>query len=259
MKKDIAEFVAQCPNYQQVKIEHQKPVRLCADAVWDTAPQKEKTLFQITEDGVLRYRGRIYVPNVAGLRQQVIGETHYYRYYIHPGATKMYRDIREVYWCDGMNKDIAVFVAQCPNYQQVKIEHQKPGGLLQAIEIPSWKWEGIMRFGRREKLIPRYIGPYRVMSKVGQVAYELDLPPDMESVHPVFHVSMLRKCIEDPSRIVSVDDVQVTEQLSYEETPIVILDRQVRRLGTKDIASVKNSGDDGWSTLGFLIFSHDGV
>ncbi|XP_019248517.1 PREDICTED: uncharacterized protein LOC109227774 [Nicotiana attenuata] len=97
-----------------------------------------------------------------------------------------------------------------------------------------------MRFGRKGKLSPRYIGPYRVIRKVGQVAYELDLPSKLESVHPVFHVSMLRKCIGDPYRIVLVDDVQVTEQLSYEETPIAILDRQIWRLRTKDVASSKS-------------------
>lgn len=99
--------------------------------------------------------------------------------------------------------------------------------------------KGVMRFSKKGKLSPRYIGPYRVIRKVGQVAYELDLPSDLESVHPVFHVSMLRKCIGDPSRIMSVDDIQVTEQLSYEETPIAILDKQVQRLRTKDVASVK--------------------
>ncbi|XP_059291375.1 uncharacterized protein LOC132044853 [Lycium ferocissimum] len=68
---------------------------------------------------------------------------------------------------------------------------------------------------------------------MGQVAYELD------SVHLVFHVSMLRKCIGDPFRVIPVDDFQVTEQLLYEEVPIAILDRQVRRLRHKDVTSVK--------------------
>ncbi|XP_070020887.1 uncharacterized protein [Nicotiana sylvestris] len=99
--------------------------------------------------------------------------------------------------------------------------------------------KGVMWFGKKGKLIPRYIGPYRIIRKVGQVAYGLDLPSDLESAHPVFHVSMLRKCIRDPSRIMSVDDIQVTEQLSYQETPIAILDRQIQRLRTKDVASVK--------------------
>ena len=65
------------------------------------------------------------------------------RYSIHPRSTKMYHDLNCLYWWDGMKKDIAEFVAQCPNCQQVKIEHQKPGGLLQDIEIPTWKWEMI--------------------------------------------------------------------------------------------------------------------
>ena len=77
----------------------------------DTTPQKEKTPFEITEDGVLIYRGRVCVPNVAGLRRRSMGETHYSRYSTHRRATKMYHDIREVYWWDGMNKDIEKFVA----------------------------------------------------------------------------------------------------------------------------------------------------
>ncbi|XP_070054394.1 uncharacterized protein [Nicotiana tomentosiformis] len=78
----------------------------------------EKTPFEITGDGALRYRGRLCVPNVAGLRRQVIGETHYSRYSVHPGATKMCHDIREIYRRDELKKDIAYFVAQCPNCQQ---------------------------------------------------------------------------------------------------------------------------------------------
>ena len=66
--------------------------------------------------------------------------------------------------------------------------------------------KGVMRFGKKGKLSPRYIGPYEIVRKIGKVAYELDLPPDLESVHPVFHVSMLRKCVGDPTRIVPVND-----------------------------------------------------
>ena len=78
--------------------------------------------------------------------------------------------------------------------------------------------KGVMRFGKKGKLSPRFIGPYRILHKVGQVAYELELPSGLEFVHPVFHVSMLQKCIEDPSQVVPVEDVQITEELSYDET-----------------------------------------
>ena len=62
-------------------------------------------------------------------------------------------------------------------------------------------WKGILRFGRRRKLRPIYIGRYEIISRVGLVAYRLDLPPELSKVHNVFHVSMLRKYIPDPSHV----------------------------------------------------------
>jgi len=113
------------------------------------------------------------------------------------------------------------------------------------FEVGDWVFlkispmKGVMRFGKKGKLSPRYIGPYKILRRIGQVAYELELPSELEFVHPVFHVSMLRKCIGDPSRVVPIKDVQVTKDLSYDEVPVAILDRQVRKLRTKDVASVK--------------------
>ena len=94
-------------------------------------------------DGVLRYQGRLCVPDVVELRQYILAEAHNSRYYIHLGATKMYRDLREVYWWNGMKRDIADFVSKCPNCQQVKVEHQKPGSMTQEIDIPTWKLNAI--------------------------------------------------------------------------------------------------------------------
>ncbi|MDV3143928.1 MAG: hypothetical protein Q8763_02730, partial [Candidatus Phytoplasma australasiaticum] len=94
-------------------------------------------------DDVLRYQGRLCVPSVDDLRDRILVEAHNARYSIHPGAIKMYRDLREVYWWGGMKKDIVKFMSRCPNCQQVKVEHQKPGGLAQNIEISEFKWEMI--------------------------------------------------------------------------------------------------------------------
>ena len=88
--------------------------------------------------------------------------------------------------------------------------------------------KGVVHFGKKGKLSPRYVGPYKVMRRIGKVAYELELPSEMDLVHPVFHVSMLRKCLGDPNAIVSL-----------EEVPVQILDRQVKRLRNKEVASVK--------------------
>ena len=68
---------------------------------------------------------------------------HGARYSIHPEATKMYRDLREVYWWSGMKRDIAEFMAKCSTYQQVKIEHQKPSGPMQEFIIAIWKWKQV--------------------------------------------------------------------------------------------------------------------
>ena len=99
--------------------------------------------------------------------------------------------------------------------------------------------KGVMRFGKKGKLIPRFIGPFEILSRVGEVAYKLALPPSLSAIHPVFHVSMLRKYISDESHVISLDSVELGPDLTFEEEPIAILDRQIRKLRTKEIASVK--------------------
>ncbi|KAH0720379.1 hypothetical protein KY285_005181 [Solanum tuberosum] len=110
----------------------------------DVNVHKQKVLaFEQGGDGVLRYQGRLCVPMVDGLQERIMEEAHSSRYSIHPGSTKMHRDLREVYWWDSMKMGIAEFVVKCPNCQQVKVEHQSPGGLAQNIELLEWKWEMI--------------------------------------------------------------------------------------------------------------------
>jgi len=99
--------------------------------------------------------------------------------------------------------------------------------------------KGVMRFRKKGKLSPRFIGLLEVLRRVGEVAYELDLPPSLARVHPVFHVSMLRKYHSNPSQVLDFSSVQLEKDLSYVEELVAILDRQVRKLRSKNIASVK--------------------
>ncbi|XP_070007747.1 uncharacterized protein [Nicotiana sylvestris] len=78
-------------------------------------------------DGTLQYQDRLCVPNINGLWERIMAEAHTSRYSMHPGSTKMYHDLREIYWWNDMKRDMANFVARCPNCQQVKVEHQRPG------------------------------------------------------------------------------------------------------------------------------------
>ncbi|WMV29128.1 hypothetical protein MTR67_022513 [Solanum verrucosum] len=84
--------------------------------------------------------------------------------------------------------------------------------------------KGVMRFGKKGKLSPRYVGPYRILKWIGKVAYELELPTDLAAVHPVFHISLLKKCVGDPASIVPLESVAVKDSLSYEDVPVEILD-----------------------------------
>ncbi|WMV50136.1 hypothetical protein MTR67_043521 [Solanum verrucosum] len=99
--------------------------------------------------------------------------------------------------------------------------------------------KSVMRFGKKGKLSPRYIGPYRISKRVVNVAYELELPQELAVVHSVFHIFMLKKCMGDPSLIIQIEDIGIKDSLSYEEIPVQILDRQVRKLRIKEVASVK--------------------
>ncbi|XP_070026023.1 uncharacterized protein [Nicotiana sylvestris] len=99
--------------------------------------------------------------------------------------------------------------------------------------------KGVMRFRKKEKLSLRFIGPFEILRHVGEVAYELALPPSLAGVHSVFHVSMLRKYHSDSLHVLDFSSVQLDKDLSYVEEPVAILDRQVRNLRSKNIASVK--------------------
>ena len=85
-----------------------------------------------------------------------------------------------------------------------------------------------MRFGRKGKLAPRYIEPFEIRSKVGEVAYRLVLLPELSRIHPVFHVSILRRYISDPFYILQSQTMELSEDLTYKEYPVEIVDRQIR-------------------------------
>ncbi|CAN4093129.1 unnamed protein product [Withania somnifera] len=97
----------------------------------------------------------------------------------------------------------------------------------------------MVRFGRRGKISPGYIGPYEIIERVGDVAYRLALPPIPSAIHPVFHVSMLRRYVHDESHVIREDSVRIDENLSFAEEPVLILAREVRKLRSGEIPMVK--------------------
>ncbi|GJQ99316.1 putative reverse transcriptase domain-containing protein [Tanacetum coccineum] len=199
------------------------------------------------------------VPLKGDVRTLIMDEAHKSKYSVHPGADKMYYDLRDMYWWPGMKKDLAVYVSKCLTCLKVKAEHQRPFDLLRLPEIPEWKWEriamdfvtkfhrtsnghdiiwikdrlkvahdrqksyadkrrkplkfivgdyvllkvspwkGVLRFGKKGKLAPRFVGPFEIIEKIGPAVYRLDFPKDLDGVHDTFHVSNVKKCLADPN------------------------------------------------------------
>ena len=97
----------------------------------------------LREDGTVVMGQRLCVPDVGDVRRDIMEEAHSSAYAMHPGSIKMYHTLKEHYWWKGMKRDIAEFTSRCLTCQQVKVEHQKPAGLLKSLPIPQWKWERI--------------------------------------------------------------------------------------------------------------------
>ncbi|KAD4180362.1 hypothetical protein E3N88_28953 [Mikania micrantha] len=420
--------------------------------------------YNLDEDnrGLKTRWGRVWIPPTCPLKSTLLEEAHKSKYSIHPGATKMYRDLRVNYWWPGMKRDVVKHVEKCLTCMQVKAEHQKPYGKLQPLEIPLWKWEhitmdlitklpktrkgydtiwvivdrltksahflpiresyssekmaetyvreivsrhgvpvtivsdrdtrftshfwrnfqeelgtkllistayhpqtdgqsertiqtledmlraciidfggswddylplaefsynnsyhssigmppyemlygrkcrtpvcwgevgqrelankkvvkvtneridqirahleaaqdrqksyadkrrrpiefqvgdfvllkvspwkGVIRFIKRGKLSPRFIGPFKIIARIGEVAYRLELPDELSGIHNTFHVSYLRKCLADESAYVPLDDLEIDDKLNYVEKPVAILDRKVKQLRNKSLNQVK--------------------
>ncbi|GJV09724.1 hypothetical protein Tco_1351265 [Tanacetum coccineum] len=100
-------------------------------------------------------------------------------------------------------------------------------------------WKGVMRFGKKGKLAPRYVGPFKILEMIGLVAYRLRLPKELSEVHDTFHVSNLKKCLADAYLHVPLDEIEVDKTLHFVEKPVEIMDREVKTLKRNKISIVK--------------------
>ncbi|GJW90860.1 putative reverse transcriptase domain-containing protein [Tanacetum coccineum] len=100
-------------------------------------------------------------------------------------------------------------------------------------------WKGVIRFGKRGKLSPRYIGPFKIIERIGPVAYKLELPDKLRGIHNTFHVSNLKKCLADENLVIPLEEIQLDDKLHFIEEPVEIMDREVKQLKQSRIPIVK--------------------
>ncbi|GJW05025.1 putative reverse transcriptase domain-containing protein [Tanacetum coccineum] len=149
--------------------------------------------FEVYPDGTRCIKNRSRLP---------LFGSHKLKYSIHPGSDKMYQDLKKLFWWPNMKAIIAEYVIKCLTCSRVKAEC-------------------VIRFGKRGKLNPRYIGPFKILKRIGPMAYTLELPEELSNVHSTFHVSNLKKCLSDESLVIPMKELRLDDKLNFVEEPIV--------------------------------------
>ncbi|GKV24168.1 hypothetical protein SLEP1_g33813 [Rubroshorea leprosula] len=139
----LATLTAQPALIDRIKLGQQKDSFLLKMKEKVRAGETHMQEFRISDDETLWFGDKLCVPRDHALRREIMGDAHYTSYTIHPGSTKMYRDLRSTFWWRNIKREIARFVSQYLTCQKVKAEHQRLLGKLQPLPIPQWKWENI--------------------------------------------------------------------------------------------------------------------
>lgn len=111
------------------------------DSTLQKMVDKEVSGYRTAGNGTILFKGRVCVPQGGNLRDELLAQAHQSRFTIHPGRTKMYQDLKRYYHWEGMKRDVALWIARCQTCQLVKAERGVPGGLLQELPLPQWKWD----------------------------------------------------------------------------------------------------------------------
>ncbi|KAL4339218.1 hypothetical protein GQ457_08G027450 [Hibiscus cannabinus] len=264
MKVDITNYVSRCLTCQKVKVEHRAPTgllqplkfpqlkweRITMDFVTGLpiTPRKNDSVWVIV-DRFTKSAHFIPVRKSLGTRLNLSTAFHPQTDGQSERVTQILEDMLRACVIDfGKNweKSIPLVEFAYNNSYQSSIQMAPFEALYgRRCRTPlcwselGFSMEESLRFGKKGKLSPRYIGPFKVLEKVGIVAYRLTHPPEFDKIHNVFHVSMLKKYRSDPSHVLEPEEVELNPDLSYEEEPVMIPDSEVKRLRNKNVSLIK--------------------
>ncbi|GJU60903.1 putative reverse transcriptase domain-containing protein [Tanacetum coccineum] len=279
MKADIATYVSKCLTCAKVKAEHQRPSGLLVQPKipewkWDNitmdfvtklpkSPQGHDTIWVIVdrltksaiftpmrETDSMEKLARLYIKEVVarhGIPVSIICDRD-------PSerTIQTLEDMLRACVID-FGKDLiqetTEKIIQIKQRMQAARDRQKSYADLKRkpmefqvgdrVMLKVSPWKGVVRFGKRGKLNPRYVGPFKVLEKVRSVAYKLELPQELSRVHNTFHVSNLKKCYSDEPLAVPLEGLHIDDKLQFVEEPVEIMEREIKRLKRSRIPLVK--------------------
>nr|GEW01748.1 reverse transcriptase domain-containing protein [Tanacetum cinerariifolium] len=226
---------------------------------------------------MLCLRNRSWIPCYGDLRALIIHELHKSKYSIHPGLEKMYQDLKKLYWWPNIKAEIATTSAapfealygrKCRSHvcwdevgdaqlTSLEIVHETIEKIIQIKKRIQAAHDRQKSYAdRRRKLNPRYITPFKVLDKVGTVAYRLKLLDQLSRVHSTIHVSNLKRCLSDKPLSIPLDEIQIDEKLNFIEEPVKIMNREVKRLKQIRIQIVKVRWNSRSRLESFIVVIH---
>ncbi|GJT49926.1 hypothetical protein Tco_0976083 [Tanacetum coccineum] len=141
--------------------------------------------------------------------------------------------------CKGVTKQIIGVVPKGLALRVVLVDLHSKDESGKGFKLEVSPWKGVIRFGKRGKMSPRYIGPFKIIERIGPVAYKLELPNKLCGIHNTFHVLNLKKCLADENSVIPLEDIQLDDKLHFIEEPVEIMDREVKQLKQSRIPIVK--------------------